>query len=387
MWISSYGVSNERQVREKQHKSQDSRVILALDLQLFAEGEKTEQATPRRRDEARKKGQVAKTMELGTGVTLLGVFLLLRNLGGFFVSTVTEMMQAAFEDWMLVPTLDARSLQAMAGAAATVFAQLTLPIMGAALVLGAGSQLAQVGFMLIGEGLKPKLNRINPIEGFKRVFSKRAWVELAKAVLKIGIVGYVVYWSVRSQLPVFLGMLHMHPDQAAVLTWQVVSKAGIFVGISLLAIALLDYLYQRFEHEQSLRMSKQEVKEEMKQTEGDPLIRSKIRQRQRQMAMNRMMQEVPKADVIITNPTHIAVALKYDEAAMDAPVVVAMGAGFVAQRIKDIAANNTIPTIENKPLARALFETASIGETIPAQLYQAVAEVLAVVYQLRQKRG
>lgn len=357
-----------------------------FDLQLFAEGEKTEAATPRRREEARKRGQVAKTMELGTGVTLVGVFLALQNLGGFFVTSLTRLMQAAFQDWVLSPVVDGGFLQSIGLSAAITMAQLVLPVMGLALILGVSSQLVQVGFMLVGEGLRPKFSRLNPIEGFKRIFSKRALVEMVKALLKISVIGYVLYWSLRGQFNRFLSMLEMPPSQAAELTWDIVCRVGILVGASIIVIALLDYLYQRFEFEQSIKMTKQEVKEELKQTEGDPLIRSKIRQRQRQMAMNRMMQQVPSADVVITNPTHIAAALKYDEATMDAPVVVAMGAGLVAQRIKDIAAENGIPMVENRPLARALFETATIGEAIPVQLYQAVAEVLAVVYQLRQRR-
>lgn len=357
-----------------------------MDLQLFAGTEKTEQATPRRREEARKKGQVAKSMELGVGVSLLGVFMFLNVMGPPTDSALIHLMQRALSAWAREPQLEAGFLQETALVSAMVFLRLVLPVMGLALILGVLSQIGQVGFMLVGVGLKPEFSRINPMQGFKRIFSRRALLELGKACFKILIIGYVLYSTIRGRVAELVSMIGMNPVRAMELTWDQICAIGMRVGACLVGLAVADYIYQRFEYERSLRMSKDELKQELKETEGDPLIRSKIRQRQRQMAMSRMMDLVPTADVVVTNPTHIAVALKYDPAVMSAPTVVAMGAGFIAQKIKEKAASANVPIIENKPLARALFETAAIGQPIPMDLYKAVAEVLAVVYRLKNKQ-
>lgn len=357
-----------------------------MDLQLFADTEKTERATPRRRQEARKKGQVAKSMELGVAVSLLGVFLLLNAMGPPTGGALTQLMQQALSAWTREPHLNEGFLQEIALTSGLVFVRIALPVLGLALLLGVLSQIAQVGFMLVGVGLKPDLGRINPLQGLKRIFSRRALLELVKACFKILIIGYILYSTLRGQVAEFVSMIELNPVQAMEITWDRICGVGIRVGICLVVLAVADYFYQRFEYERSLRMSKEELKQELKETEGDPLIRSRIRQKQRQMAMNRMMELVPTADVVVTNPTHIAVALKYDPAAMSAPVVVAMGAGFIAEKIKEIAEKASVPVIENKPLARALFETAVIGQPIPVDLYKAVAEVLAVVYRLKNRQ-
>ena len=380
MWKDSYGVSCKPSWDELGGSTWQ------FNLQLFADSDKTEPATPKKREDARKRGHVPRTMELGTGLVLLGGSFLLRNADRLLVQPLAQLMQISFSQWLTTPFTDEKFLQGISLVSGSVFLQVVAPIMGLAMLLGAGSQLVQVGFMFIGEGLKPKFSRINPVEGVKRIFSKRALAELAKAVLKIVIIGYLVYWAVSSRIGDFVGLLYAHPTEAAAATWNLICTIGMMVGGSMLAIALLDYLYQRYEYELNLRMSKEEVKEELNQTEGDPQIRSRIRQRQRQIAASRMMQQVPTADVVITNPTEIAVALRYDEMTMDAPTIVAMGAGFVAQRIREIARANNVPVVENKPLARALFTTAQVGDMIPVELYQAVAEVLSVIYQMRNRR-
>jgi len=256
------------------------------------------------------------------------------------------------------------------------------PVMGFALVLGLMGQLLQVGFNITAEPLKPQLSRMNPVEGAKRIFSKRALMELGKACLKIGIVTYVAYVALRNDIGKLPSLLWMEPVQAIAYASKLVGKMGLWIGACLLIVAAIDYLYQRWEYEDSIKMSIQDIKDELKQTEGDPQIRSVIRARQRQLARSRMMQAVPTADVVITNPTHVAVALKYDAKSMAAPIVVAKGAELLAARIREIASENDIPIVENPPLARTLYEAAQVGREIPADLYQAVAEVLAYVYRL-----
>lgn len=244
-------------------------------------------------------------------------------------------------------------------------------------------QVSQVGFLVTGETMKPKFERLNPLSGFKRMFSKRSAVEFLKACLKTLVIGWICYSMIRSSLPLFPQLTLVDPVQGVMMVGEIARRIGINAGVLLLVLAVADYSFQRFEHTKSIRMSKQEVKEEHKQSEGDPLLRSRMRQRQREIAMTRMIHEVPKADVVVTNPTHLAVAIQYDPASMDVPVVVAKGAGKVAERIKQVAREHSVAVVENRPLARALFDTVSIGSEIPADLYQAVAEVLAFVYRLQ----
>lgn len=352
-----------------------------FNLQLFA-GEKTEPATPRRREEVRKKGQVAKTQELGIALVLVAVFALLTGAGPL---ALTKMAGFITELWGSGPlavefTIGGvhRLLLQLAGFSLGIAA----PVMGTALLVGLVSQFLQVGFLVSTEPLQPKLSRLNPLEGARRVFSKRALIELLKACIKISIVIYIVYLALKGEISKFPLLLRMEPIEAAVFTGRLVYRVGLWIGACLLVVALLDYFYQRWEFEQSIRMSKQDIKDELKQTEGDPQVRSAIRSRQRQMARQRMMAAVPTADVVITNPTHIAVALKYDASIMAAPLVVAKGAGVVAARIREVATEHRIPIVENPPVARALYQAVEVGGEIPTELYQAVAEILAYVYRL-----
>lgn len=230
-----------------------------------------------------------------------------------------------------------------------------------------------------------KLDKINPIQGAKRIFSMRTIVELLKSILKIsaGIyVAYTILWSAKDTL-IKLSLTSV--EDVLAFTGDEVVKLGLFIGILLLILAVSDYVYQRYEYEKSLRMSKQDIKDEYKKSEGDPLIKSKIKQRQRQMAMQRMMQELPKADVVITNPTHFSVAIRYEAGAMSAPTVIAKGQDYIALKIREIAKKNRIVIMENKPLARALYSQVEIGQQIPEEMFKAVAEVLAYVYKLQGK--
>lgn len=354
-----------------------------LDLQMFA-GEKTEKATPKKRQDERKKGQVAKSQELAGAVVLLASFLCLMVFGGY----IKERLVALFTDVFyhrLTTNVTSENVMTMFGEYAVQILLLLAPIFLVVIVMGVVSNYIQVGFLLTGEPLKLKFNKLNPIQGFKKIFSMRSLVEFLKSVLKIVIIGYLVYstlWGERSQIS---KLSQIPVEEVFHYTAKLTMNLGLKIGIALFVLSVFDYIYQRYEYEKGMRMSKQDIKDEYKKMEGDPLIKGKIRERQRRMALQRMMQEVPKADVIITNPTHFAVALKYDGSQMEAPQVVAKGQDFVALRIKEIAKEHGVVTIENKPLARALFQRAEIGDTIPGDLFQAVAEVLAYVYKLQGK--
>ena len=265
-----------------------------------------------------------------------------------------------------------------------LLAKTSIPLMVFIMIIGLAMNLAQVGLNFSTETISFDPNKLNPINGAKRMFSKRSLVELIKSLLKIIIIGYFIITYLKDevfQIPkliymdIFAGLNKMS-DTIFFLAFKII---GVFI-----VMAVLDFAYQKWQNLQDLKMSKQEVKEEFKQQEGDPKIKGKIRQKQRQMAMARMMQEVPQADVIVTNPTHFAVALKY-QSGMSAPIVIAKGQDLVAQKIKEIARESKVPIVENKPLARALFAAVEIGAAIPQELYKAVAEVLAYVYRLKKK--
>jgi flagellar biosynthetic protein FlhB len=352
-------------------------------LQLFAQ-ERTEEATPKRREEARNKGQIAKSVELVAASSLLGAYMLLRMMGPTMAGRVLSFARNLWEqgprqDWseagvhLLLINLFL--------AAAVVVA----PVLAATAVAGVVGNLLQVGFLFTLEPLTPSFDRLNPIAGLKRVFSRRALAEMAKSILKIGIIGYVAYSTVSGDLDSFPVLLGLELPQVVTFLTDLVSRLMLRVGLAMLVLALADYFYQRWEYEQSLRMSKQQVKEEFKQQDGNPEIRSKIRQKQRELARGRMMEDVKKADVIVTNPTHYAVALAYKSDSMAAPTVLAKGQGLIALRIRELAQESAIPIVENKPLARELHRVVEVGQAVPGDLYQAVAEVLAFVYQLKQK--
>lgn len=358
--------------------------FIRVRLQLFAQ-ERTEPPTPRRRQEARRKGQVAKTPELSSALILLAVFSAAFFLAGSVGEQVSHFTRLTYEHHLINPAaLEAGQVHRMLTEMTVVVARIVAPLLAVAAGIGLFAQVAQIGFLIAVDPLKPQLKRINPLSGFKRIFSKRSLIELAKSTLKIVIVGYIAYGVVKGSIQTILTFAQMPPEHVVAITGRLVFQVGLWVAVALIALAALDYMYQRWEFEQSIRMSKQEVREELRQTEGDPQIRSKMRQRQRQIANMRMMAQVPTADVVITNPVHIAVALQYDERTMDAPMVVAKGAGPLAARIKETARDHGVSVVENVWLARSLYESADINTRIPEELYQAVAEVLAFVYRMRQ---
>ena len=356
---------------------------LQVDLQWFA-GEKTEPATPKKREDARKKGQVAKSMDLPGAFILLFSFFFLMMFGGFFKERIYRLFTVAFNEYMLMDA-SVNNVMYIFGNLLINGAILLSPIMLGTLVIAILSNYMQIGFLMTGEPLMMKLSKLNPIEGAKRIFSMRSLVEFLKSLLKFGIVGIMAYMTLIGEKDKIVTLAEIPLEQLMSYTADITISLGLKIGAVLVVLAIMDYMYQKYEHEKSLKMSKQDIKDEYKKSEGDPLIKGKIREKQRRMAMQRMMQDVPKADVVITNPTHFAVAIRYDAAEMDSPKVIAKGQDYIALKIREIAKQNDIVTMENKPLARALYERVEIGEYVPNELFQAVAEVLAYVYRIKRK--
>jgi len=353
----------------------------AINLQLFA-GEKTEKATPRRRQEARKKGQVAKSNEIVT-VLVLGLTMLVLQA---WIPNIAKEYQKLFVHVLSFANgeLNSASTYNLMFDSLLMTAVMVGPVLLAAIVAGYLANVMQIGFLLVSEPLKFDLNRINPINGFKRIFSKRAIAELIKSILKTCVGGYVALKYLWQELPEISVLMDLPISSGIATIGKVAFAAGWRVLAVLFIMAVADYAYQHYEYEQSLKMSKQEIKEEYKNIEGDPQIKAKIREKQRQLATRRMMQEVPQATVVITNPIHIAVAIKYEDG-MAAPMVVAKGQDYLAQKIKEIAQENQVVIVENKPLARLLYKRVEVGMFIPVELYQAVAEVIAYVYRLKSR--
>lgn len=356
--------------------------LTAFDLQLFNQ-EKTEDATPKRKEEARKKGQVAKSPEIGSAFVILSAFFALKMLGPYIYEELTAYMRMVFSHF---DTADftINQVHILLMEFGLVSLKTVLPVMLVVLVISLAVNLLQVGIIFSFEPLMPQLERINPISGFQRLFSLRSLVELVKSLCKLSIIGYFVYRFIMRETSKVPQLISTDLMDSLKYSSGLVVDLALEIGAVILVLAALDYFYQWWEYNKSLKMSKQEVKEEFKQTEGNPQIKGKIRERQRAMALRRMMQEVPKATAVVTNPTHFAVAIRYDKK-MAAPEVVAKGQDFLAERIKQVAKENRVTVVENKPLARALYATVEVGETIPPELYQAVAEVLAYVFRLKRR--
>ena len=353
-----------------------------FDLQLFNE-EKTEEATPKRRQDAREKGQVAKSVELNSAFIILASFLSLKILGSVMYEEVAAFLRLTYST-LARSDLTVLEAHRIIISMAIVVIKVALPIMLVIVLISVLVNILQVGVSFTTKPLMPSLDKINPITGFGRLFSKRVLVDLIKSILKIVIIGYFIYRFISKELVNFPGFINQDLTISLTKTVQVILEMAFQIGAVILVMAVLDYFYQWWEHNQNIKMSKKELKEEYKQAEGDPKLKGKIKERQRAMAMQRMMQEVPTASVVVVNPTHFAVALKYEKE-MPAPIVVAKGQDFLAQRIKDMAKENNVAIVENKPLARSLYSLADIGSAVPPELYQAVAEVLAYVYRLNKK--
>lgn len=346
--------------------------------------ERTEQATDARREEFRKRGQVAMTRELSTALFFLISAGLLYTTSRFFLQNFYELFSRTMGP-DLISTIRSGNITEILGFIGYKLLILVSPVFAVALVIGIASQVLQTGFLQNEEALTPDLNKLNPLNSLGRIFSLKGLADLFKSILKLAAIGGVIYFILKTEItkiPYLSGY-----DIAQIFSYLGVIAFKLFltVGIFMLVLATADYFFQRWQLEKEMMMTKQEVKEEHKSREGDPIIKARIRKIQREVANRKMMAAVPKGDVVITNPTHIAVVLKYSDN-LPAPQLIAKGADLVAEKIKQIARDNNIPVIENKPLARTIFKTMKIGQVIPRELFVAVAEVLSYVYRLKRKK-
>lgn len=347
---------------------------------------KTEPATPKRKEDARKKGQIAISRDLSTAVILLSGVGLLAAMLPVGLQKMTEMTRQGLT--LSFPVAFYRDMsieqvyEVVIQAGLTVV-MLSLPVVLGILVMGSGASLLQSGLLWRADAIQLDAQRISPIKGLSRLFSLRSVIELVKGLLKIAIVTGVGLWVARYDVLQIPGLIGFDMGTVLGVTGRLALKVGLAVAGAIAVLAGFDYFYQRYEWERSLRMSKEEVKEEHKSAEGDPLIKGRVRTLQRELTKKRMMTAVKTADVVVTNPTHLAVALKYDTTTMGAPVVVAKGAGLVAERIRELARHHGVPVVEQKFVARTLFKLVEIGKEIPNELYRAVAEILAFVYRAR----
>ena len=347
------------------------------------DGERSEEATQTRREDFRKRGQVAQSREFSSAFFIFAALGAIYALSKFFLQELVESFQFLMGANLVSMVRSGDIVQALKFSGGKI-AILSAPIFAMALIIGIGSTFLQVGILQVEDALSPDFNKINPIEGFKRIFSLKNLIEGLKAFFKLCIVGIAVYLVLKSEVKQLPWLMHFNVTELLSYLGTVLVKLMSAIAFSMLTLAGADYFFQRWDLEKKMMMTKQEVKEEHKSREGDPLIKARIRRVQREMANRRMMEKVPKADVIITNPTHIAVALKYD-ANLPAPQLIAKGADLIAEKIKSIARENNIPVVENKPLARTIFKTLKLGQIVPRELYVAVAEVLSYVYKLKKK--
>ncbi|MCS7214540.1 MAG: flagellar biosynthesis protein FlhB [Thermodesulfovibrio sp.] len=345
--------------------------------------ERTEQATPRRREKARQKGEVPRSREL-TGIIGAWLIFLYFVFSGTFLISIMQHMKEAFTR-VKNPDFIAGAIVALTKEELKWFIIQFLPIGGILLFGILLVHFIQTGFLFTGAPLVPDLSKINPLKGIKRIFSLNALFETIKGILKLIALGIVIYYVLKKDVNILPLLIDMDIRAIAEVSFQKVYQLILACLIMLTVFAGIDFAFQRWQYERNLRMTKQEIKEEFKETEGSPLLRARIRSLQREMARKRMMQEVPKADVVITNPLHLAICIKYDSKKMNAPKVVAKGANLLAERIKEVARASGIPIYENKPLARALYKV-PIGEEIPETLYKAVATILAAVYKIKGRQ-
>ena len=350
---------------------------------MEAVSEKKHPATPRRKEEARKKGQVFKSQEVISALMLLGLVALLK----FWIPAMFLRMEHLFPYVLgLSSEWTERSVASLMLNVLWLGIQIMAPIFGTGFVIALISNYIQVGVLFTGESMKPQISRLSLISGAKRMFGIKAWVELTKSLLKVLLIGYFLYASVRDRLHIYPALQQLSVGQGAVFLGEALMELAWNISLSFLGIAAFDYMYQRWEYEKNLRMSHEDLKQEYKQTEGNPELKSELKKRQRAISMSRMMQDMKQADVVVTNPTHFAVALRYDLKIQSAPYVVAKGQGQVALRMRELAKEYDLVIMENKPLARALYAQVDIGQGIPADLYKAVAEVLAFVYRLKKRK-
>ena len=366
--------------------------LLEYNLQWFAKdgegGEKTEPATAKKLKDAREDGKVTKSKELTAAFDLIVLFLVLK----IFISFVGERLVGIFDyvysrmpDFLEINSTGVSSVAASHYMADILLQMLLtmLPFLLFGFVITFLVNVVQVGWKVTGKPLKPDLNKFNPLNGFKRIISKDSLFELLKSIIKIAVIFWVAYSRVKNHKEELFILYEIPLNQAIALIGSVIIDTGLYISIVYLVIGFADFAYQKHKFNEDMKMTKQEVKDEFKNTEGDPQIKGRQRRKMQETSQRRMMHDVPKADVVITNPTHLAVAVKYDADVNTAPVVLAKGEEYVAQKIKEVARENNIEIVENKPLARMLYHNVDIGAEIPPELYQAVAEVLAAIYKAR----
>ncbi len=369
-------------------------VLIKYNLQFFAEdangAEKTEQPTAKKLNDARKEGQVAKSQEIATAFTLLALFLIIWLVYPFIGTNFLGIFDRVYNSIPDVArTYDGRLpiayISSIIKNAILTMGLIASPFLILGFLIAFICDLVQVGFKPTTKPLQPKFSKLNPISGMKKIFSTRKLFELGKSILKLAVMVVVIYSFFIGRTESLFLLYDMPLKQAIGLMGNLIISLGLRIAAAYMVIAFIDLIYQRRKFRKDMMMTKKEVKDEFKNSEGDPQIKGKQRQRMMEASRRRMMQQLPQADVVITNPTHYAVAIKYDAQEADAPIVVAKGSDYLAQKIKDVAKENGVEIVENKPLARMLFANVEVGEMVPPELYKAVAEVLAYVYHLKGK--
>ena len=342
-------------------------------------GEKTEAPTPKRRQEAREKGQVAKSQDLSAAMVLLAAMIGLQTLGPGIWRKLILITQSCLTSDRLVHA-DELGVSASLVARATMF--MLLPLLVIVFIAALVAVYWQVGFLLSTHPITPSLSKINPLAGFKRMFSPRTFVSTITNIAKMLLLSAVAYWTISGGVSQIVFSVNMDHVDLYVFAADLLSRLGLHLALVMLILALFDFAYQRYRHEKDLKMSKEEVREELRRMEGDPLMKRRRREIQMKLAMQRIQRDVPKADVVLTNPTHYSIALRYDPENMAAPRVLAKGADLVAYRIRQVAAASGVPIVERPELVRMMYDVVEVGRDIPERFYEAVAEILAYVYEL-----
>jgi flagellar biosynthetic protein FlhB len=350
----------------------------------MADPSKSEKATPKRRQEARERGQVARSVEVNSALVLLAALTAIRYAGPYMVDSMNSL--AVFTYQNMNATFGMENIYSMSLFYMFQIFKIIAPVLGTILAVGLLINYLQVGVLFSLKPLTPKISNVNPVTGFQKLFSRRSGVEFIKSLLKLLIIGAIAYVGVKAALSQLVPTMDMQGTESLKFIGALTMKILNWIIFALMALAFLDYFYQKWEFEESLMMTKQEIRDEYKQSEGDPMIKARIRQIQREMARRRMFESIPQADVVVTNPTHVAVALQYKEG-MQAPFVLAKGERVIAERIKEMARKHRVPIVENPPLARALLKQCPVGAPISPDLFEAVAEVLAFVYRMNRKKA
>ena len=347
--------------------------------------EKTEVPTEKKRRESREEGQVAFSKELSSAALLAGIVLTLVATSPIILDAMRQLMSQIFRDLAQRKEVSIDSIFTLSGEILSIILPAFAPFAAVIIFAGIFASVLQVGVMITFKAISPKFNKISPLTGLKRLFSSQSLADFLKSMAKLIIVGFVGYLTYIDKITELNGLSVSTPESIVIYNFTVVAEVAGKIVLALVAIAIFDYFYQRWHHEQQLMMTKQEVKDETKQTEGDPQLKARIRQIQREMSNARMMQEVPKADAVIVNPTHFSVAILYDRDVMTAPEVIAKGADHLALRMRTVARENNVPILERPELARDLYANVEIGDDIPERFYKAIAEILAFVYRLRKR--